>query len=59
MTLDALQHVLRAASALAENRKLLVLGSASLLASHPELGSDPSRLLALLMRTFALNRSMK
>ncbi len=38
MTLAALQHLLRAAQALAEDRLLLVLGSASLLASHPSLG---------------------
>lgn len=38
MTLAALQHLLRAASALAEDRQLLVLGSASLLASFPQLG---------------------
>jgi len=38
MTLAALQHLLRAAQALAEDRTLLVLGSASLLASLPRLG---------------------
>ena len=38
MTLDALQHLLRAASALAEDRQFLVCGSASLLASFPDLG---------------------
>lgn len=38
MTLAALQHLLRSASALADDRKFLVLGSASLLASFPELG---------------------
>lgn len=38
MTLAALQHLLRAASALAEDCQFLVLGSASLLASFPQLG---------------------
>lgn len=45
MTLEALQHLIRAASALAEDREFLVLGSASLLASFPEL-SDPNSPLA-------------
>lgn len=40
MTLPALQHLLRCAQALAEDRHMLVLGSASLLASHPELGES-------------------
>lgn len=40
MTLAALQHLLRAAAALAEDRTFLVLGSASLLASFPELGGE-------------------
>lgn len=40
MTLESLQHLLRAASALAEDRSFLVLGSASLLASFPELGGE-------------------
>jgi hypothetical protein len=44
MTLAALQHLLRAASALAEDRRFLVLGSASLLASHPELGGPDAPL---------------
>lgn len=39
MNLAALQHLLRAAQALAENQSILVLGSASLLASFPELGN--------------------
>lgn len=45
MTLAALQHLIRAASALAEDRNFLVLGSASLLASHPDLG-EPTSILA-------------
>jgi hypothetical protein len=45
MTLPALQHLIRAAQSLAEDRTLLVLGSASLLASFPELG-NPSGPLA-------------
>ncbi len=39
MTLSGLQHLLRAARALAEDREFLVLGSASLLVSFPELGA--------------------
>lgn len=46
MTLAALQHLIRAASALAADRKFLVLGSASLLASFPELGETSSPLAA-------------
>ena len=38
MTLEALQHLLRSATALAEDCEILILGSASLLASFPELG---------------------
>ncbi len=45
MTLQALQHLLRSAGALAWDRQFLVLGSASLLASFPELG-DASAPLA-------------
>ncbi len=45
MTLSALQHLIRSASVLAEDRHFLVLGSASLLASFPDLG-DPSSALA-------------
>lgn len=45
MTLAALQHLLRAARILAEDRRFLVLGSASLLASVPGLG-DADGLLA-------------
>ena len=42
MTLAALQHLLRSAAALADDRRFLVLGSASLLATFPELGeADP------------------
>jgi hypothetical protein len=39
MTLAALQHLIRSAHALAEGRLMLVLGSASLLASFPDLGN--------------------
>jgi hypothetical protein len=46
MTLAALQHLIRSASALAGDRKFLVLGSASLLASFPELGEPSSPLAA-------------
>jgi hypothetical protein len=46
MTLTALQHIIRAAQALAEDRMILVLGSASLLASFPELGDGDSPLSA-------------
>lgn len=46
MTLAALQHLIRAASALAGDRRFLVLGSASLLASFPELGEATSPLAA-------------
>lgn len=45
MNLAALQHMIRAAQALAEDRDILVLGSASLLASFPALGK-PESLLA-------------
>lgn len=45
MTLAALQHLLRSATALAGDRRFFVLGSASLLASFPELG-DPNSMLA-------------
>lgn len=44
MSLAALQHLIRAAAALAEDRTFLVLGSASLLASFPELGDASSPL---------------
>ena len=46
MTLSALQHIIRAVQALAEDRDILVLGSASLLASFPELGNPDSPLAA-------------
>ncbi len=46
MTLSALQHIIRAAQALAEDRDILVLGSASLLASFPELGNPDAPLAA-------------
>ena len=46
MTLSALQHIIRAAQALAEDKTILVLGSASLLASFPQLGNDDSPLAA-------------
>ena len=39
MTLAALQHLIRSAKALAEDRDILVMGSASLLASFPDLGA--------------------
>ncbi|MGJ8634289.1 MAG: DUF6036 family nucleotidyltransferase [Luteolibacter sp.] len=39
MNLRALQHVIRSAQALAEGKTIIVLGSASLLASFPELGT--------------------
>lgn len=38
MRLRALNHLIESARALAESRKVIVLGSASLLASFPELG---------------------
>lgn len=44
MTLEALQHLIRAATALAEDCQFLVLGSASLLASFPELSEATSPL---------------
>jgi hypothetical protein len=46
MNFAALQHLIRSASTLAGDRKFLVLGSASLLASFPELGEPPSPLHA-------------
>jgi hypothetical protein len=46
MTLAALRHLIRSASALAGDRKFLVLGSASLLVSFPELGEPSSPLAA-------------
>ena len=46
MTLAALQHLIRAASALAGDRQFLVLGPAALLASFPELGEPSSPLAA-------------
>ena len=46
MNLSALQHIVRAAQALAEDRVILVLGSASLLAFFPELGNAGSPLAA-------------
>lgn len=46
MNLAALQHLIRSASALAGDRQFLVLGSASLLASFPELGEASSALAA-------------
>ncbi len=44
MTLGSLQHLLRAASALAEDCSFLICGSASLLASFPELGEPQAPL---------------
>ena len=46
MNLSALQHIIRSAQALAEDRDILVLGSASLLASFPQLGNADSPLAA-------------
>ncbi len=46
MTFPALQHLVRAARALAEDRAILVLGSATLLALFPELGNTESPLAA-------------
>jgi hypothetical protein len=45
VNLDALQHVIRSAQALAEGKTIIVLGSASLLAHFPENG-DPGEPLA-------------
>jgi hypothetical protein len=44
MTLASLQHLVRAAQALAEDRTILVLGSASLLATQPGLGAPEAPL---------------
>jgi hypothetical protein len=46
MTLTALKHLLHSATALAADRRFFVLGSASLLASFPELGDEDSLLSA-------------
>ncbi|MBL9158226.1 MAG: hypothetical protein JNJ70_12170 [Verrucomicrobiales bacterium] len=46
MTLAALQHLIRSAKALAEDREILILGSASLLATFPELGLPDAPLAA-------------
>jgi hypothetical protein len=46
MNLPALQHIIRAAQALADDRDMLVLGSASLLASFPQLGNPEAPLAA-------------
>lgn len=46
MNLPALRHLLRAAQALAEDRKFIVMGSASLLASFPALGEADAPLAA-------------
>ncbi|MCW1925915.1 hypothetical protein OKA05_25375 [Luteolibacter arcticus] len=40
MRLDSLKHLARAANGLAETKRLVVFGSASLLATFPELGDD-------------------
>jgi hypothetical protein len=45
MNLDALRHIIRSAQSLAENKIIIVLGSASLLAHFPELG-DREKLLS-------------
>jgi hypothetical protein len=44
MTLAALKHLLHSATALADDRRFFVLGSASLLVSFPELGDPGSPL---------------
>ena len=44
MNLSALQHVIRSAQALTEGKTIIVLGSASLLASFPELGAPDGHL---------------
>lgn len=44
MNLAALQHTVKAAQALADDCRIIVLGSASLLASFPELGRQDSAL---------------
>lgn len=46
MNLPALQHLLRSAKALAEDCEIIVLGSASLLASFPSLGNDAGPLVS-------------
>ena len=46
MNLVSLQHLARSVRALAEDRQLIVLGSASLLASFPELGDGTEPLAA-------------
>ncbi len=45
MNLEALKHIIRSAQTLAEDKTIIVLGSASLLAHYPELG-DPGKLLS-------------
>jgi len=46
MNLDSLQHLIRSVRALAEDRQVIVMGSASLLASFPELGAGSEPLAA-------------
>lgn len=46
MNLAALQHIVKSAQALADDCRIIVLGSASLLASFPELGQPDSPLAA-------------
>ena len=46
MNLAALQHILKSAQALADDCRIIVLGSASLLASFPELGQPGSPLVS-------------
>lgn len=48
MTLASLQHLVRSVRALAEDCQVIVLGSASLLATFPELGQDSEPLPAAL-----------
>jgi len=45
MNIEALRHVIRSAQSLAEDKAIIVLGSASLLAHFPHLG-DPGQALA-------------
>jgi len=46
MTLESLQHLIRSAATLAGDVRFIVLGSASLLASFPELGEESGVLAA-------------
>lgn len=46
MNLESLQHLIRVVRAMADDRSVIVLGSASLLVSFPELGRDSAPLTA-------------